>query len=496
MRESTLDLDVLAQSESVFALSNGHIGLRGNLDEGEPTACPGTYLNGFYESVPLPYAEAGYGYPGVRPDGRQRHQRQADPAARRGRAVRPALRPPRAARARARPARRHAHARGRSGPRPPASGVKITSTRLVSFAQRAIAAIDYRVEPLDKPLRVVVQSELVANEPLPAATATRAPPRPRRALESEFHSTHDLRAVLVHRTKASELRMAAGYDHVVESAADLQYGLAGRARLRAHDVLGADRAGPAAAAGQVRRLRLVVAALDAGASRPGGGGAGRGGPHRLGRPRSPSQREYLDAFWGRADVEIEGEARLQQALRFGMFHVLQAGARNEGRAIPAKGLTGSGYDGHAFWDTETFVLPMLIYSVPDAARDALTLAPLDARQGEGARRAARPRAAPRSPGGRSPARSARATGRPAPPPSTSTPTSPTPSRATGRSTGGRGLRTGATASSCSSRRRACGARSAITTPTAPSASTASPGPTSTPRSPTTTSTPTSARRRT
>src|SRR4029078_3530987 len=61
--EEDLHLDVLAQSESVFALSNGHLGLRGNLDEGEPAELPGTYLNGFYETRPLPYAEAGYGYP-------------------------------------------------------------------------------------------------------------------------------------------------------------------------------------------------------------------------------------------------------------------------------------------------------------------------------------------------------------------------------------------------------------------------------------------------
>ena len=63
VRERALDLDVLAQSESVFALANGHVGLRGNLDEGEPVGLPGTYLNGFYEVRPLPYAEAGYGYP-------------------------------------------------------------------------------------------------------------------------------------------------------------------------------------------------------------------------------------------------------------------------------------------------------------------------------------------------------------------------------------------------------------------------------------------------
>ena len=54
-----------------------------------------------------------------------------------------------------------------------------------------------------------------------------------------------------------------------------------------------------------------------------------------------------------------------------LFHILQAGARGETRAIPGKGLTGPGYDGHAFWDTEMFVLPVLTYTLPDAARDAL-----------------------------------------------------------------------------------------------------------------------------
>src|SRR5260370_1269364 len=63
VREMGLHLDTLAQTESIFALSNGHIGLRGNLDEGEPHGLPGTYLNSFYELRPLPYAEGGYAYP-------------------------------------------------------------------------------------------------------------------------------------------------------------------------------------------------------------------------------------------------------------------------------------------------------------------------------------------------------------------------------------------------------------------------------------------------
>jgi alpha,alpha-trehalose phosphorylase len=63
VREDRMHLDLLAETESIFALSNGHVGVRGNLDEGEPNAVPGTYLNGFYENVPLPYAERGFGNP-------------------------------------------------------------------------------------------------------------------------------------------------------------------------------------------------------------------------------------------------------------------------------------------------------------------------------------------------------------------------------------------------------------------------------------------------
>ncbi len=83
------------------------------------------------------------------------------------------------------------------------------------------------------------------------------------------------------------------------------------------------------------------------------------------------QRRYLDDFWDAADVEVEGDDEIQQAVRFGLFHVLQAGARAEGRGIPAKGLTGPGYDGHTFWDSESFVLPVLTYTRPEAAAHAL-----------------------------------------------------------------------------------------------------------------------------
>ena len=370
VRETTLALDVLGQTESVFALANGHIGLRGNLDEGEPHSLPGTYLNGFYELRPLPYAEAGYGYPesgqtvvdvtngkilrllvddepfDVRYGQLRAHERELD--------------------LRAGVLRRKV-----DWVSPAGQAVRISSVRLVSFVQRGIAAVRYVVEPLEAGARVVVQSELVANEPLPvsegdprAAAALSAP------LQAESWGHGETSALLSHVTRASGLRVTAGMDHVVagpdgaglgaEASADLarvtvNANLLVGQRLEIVKFLAYGWSG----ARSLPAVRGQVAAALAEARHTGWEGLVAG------------QADYLEEFWAGADVELDGDPEIQQAVRFGLFHVLQAGARAEGRAIPAKGLTGPGYDGHAFWDTESFVLPVLTYTRPTAARDAL-----------------------------------------------------------------------------------------------------------------------------
>jgi alpha,alpha-trehalose phosphorylase len=83
------------------------------------------------------------------------------------------------------------------------------------------------------------------------------------------------------------------------------------------------------------------------------------------------QRAFLDDFWSRSDVITEGAPLLQQAVRFNLFQLLQASARSEGYGIPAKGLTGRGYEGHYFWDTEIYVLPFLSYTAPQVAKNLL-----------------------------------------------------------------------------------------------------------------------------
>jgi alpha,alpha-trehalose phosphorylase len=368
--ERELHLDLLGQTESIFALSNGHIGLRGNLDEGEPSAAPGTFLNAFYEVRPLPYAEAGYGYPeagqtiinvtngkvirllvddepfDIRYGRVVRHERVLD--------------------LRAGVLRREVE-----WVSPVGQAVRVRSTRLVSFVQRSVAAIRYEVEPLDAAARIVVQSELVANEPVPeqtndprAAAALRAP------LVAEHHGHNGLQAELMHSARASRLRMAAAMDHAVEgpdgtvTTTETEPDLARltiSTELRPGQTLSLEKflAYGWSSRRSLPSLRDQVDAAIAAARRTGWRGLCGG------------QRAYLDDVWRHADIEIGGDSALQQAVRFALFPVVQAGARAEGRAIPAKGLTGAGYDGHSFWDMEAYTLPVLTYVAPRAARDAL-----------------------------------------------------------------------------------------------------------------------------
>ena len=83
------------------------------------------------------------------------------------------------------------------------------------------------------------------------------------------------------------------------------------------------------------------------------------------------QRAWLDEFWAASDVEIRGDDAGQQAVRWNIFQLAQASAQTQEHGIAAKGVTGGGYEGHYFWDTETYVVPFLAYTSPERARKAL-----------------------------------------------------------------------------------------------------------------------------
>ena len=427
VREVGLDTEAMAQSESLFALSNGHIGVRGNLDEGDPNGLPGTYLNSFYETRPLPYAEAGYGYPesgqtvlnvtngklirllvddeplDLRYGLVVEHERVLD--LRRGVLERVAV-----------------------WQSPAGRRVRITSTRFVSLTRRSMLAIRYRVEPVDNNLRVVVHSELVANEQTPPRSGDpRVSEVIENALEPVEHGGSGLRALLVHRTRASKLQMAAAMDHLIDTP-EGKFLSEHTAASRLGPGHGGDRAQPGPALARSRSSstygwssqRSVPALRDqVSAALTSALAAGWDG---VVEEQAASWRKY----WDGADVEIDGPVEIQQAVRFGLFHAYQAGARAEQRAIPAKGLTGPGLRrarvlGHRELRAAAAVGDRTRTPPPTRCAGGT---PPSTWPASGPRRCAW--AGPRSRGGRSAGRSARRTGRPAPRRSTSTPTSRSP----------------------------------------------------------------------
>ena len=371
VRETRLDLEQLAQTESIFALSNGHIGWRANLDEGEPHVTSGSYLNAFYEEVPLPYAETAYGYPeagqelvnvtngkvirllvddepfDIRHGTVHGHERVLD-------------------------LRAGVLRRSVEWESPAHRTVRVRSIRLVSLEHRSLAAVLYEVEALDGPADIVIQSELVANEPTGGIDGR--DPRIGAAIETplvpNFSGGEGTRAILVHTTRRSRLRMAAAMDHAMEAPRGARTAIEtapdhARLTVTAHLRRG-------------QRLRLVKFVAYAWSSlrstpalRSQVEGALATAVNHGWDGLAAAQRRYLAGFWFRADVELDGDPEIQQAIRFALFHVLQSAARAEGRAIPSKGLTGPGYGGHTFWDTETYVVPVLVYTAPQAAADVL-----------------------------------------------------------------------------------------------------------------------------
>lgn len=361
-----------ASHESVFALGNGYIGVRGTLDEGPPpgaTSVPGTYLNGFHEVDQIVYPEGGYGQARVRQtllnvtnatrlavsiDGEpcrvgaraKRHERVLDLS--QGTLV------------------RSFEWTGMSGKR-----TRLTFTRCVSLAHGSRMAIRVEVEPLDGPVELDVTHTIdgrVQNQ------VERGDPRVGSALAGQVlqpvdHAHRpDGRLTLCQRADRSGMQLACAADHVVTGAGYISssdsepYSAHWSATLTATEPVTVDVHVVYLDARHHPSAGLVAAAhAELEAFRASGGVAAL----------LEEQRVYLARFWESADVEVDGDEAIQQALRFGLFHLLQGAGRDGLTNIPAKALTGEGYEGHTFWDSEIYVVPVLISTWPQLARALL-----------------------------------------------------------------------------------------------------------------------------
>ncbi|WP_369255177.1 glycoside hydrolase family 65 protein [Geodermatophilus amargosae] len=369
VHEPHVDPGALAVTESVFSLSNGYVGVRGTLDEVEPFGMRGSYLSGVYETHPLSYPEGGYGHPeegqamltvadgtplrllvdgiplDVREVGPQVHERTLD-------------------------LRAGTLDRRLCWTTPSGTSLEVTSRRLVSLRERSTVAVRYEVRALDGGAHVVVRSELVDGELTPTGVDN-DDPRVAQVLDHAFEPLASVRAAgggaLAARTRRSGITVAAAVGHVVDGGRVSTDADPRRVVTTvAADLLPGERLTIVKAvthtwsreAGADSALAEARAALDS-ALDLGWEGLLAG------------QRAALDELWATADVEVDGDPELQQALRYAVFQLSCSAACISGAPVGAKGLTGRGYSGHTFWDVEGFVLPALSLLRPDAARRLL-----------------------------------------------------------------------------------------------------------------------------
>ena len=374
--ERAFDERRLGWGESVFAVANGFIGIRGMHDEGRPVHEAGTLLNGFHETWPIVHAEQAYGFARTGqtivnvPDATLLKLYVDDeplhlPSAR-------LLTYERVLDLRAGLLTRELVWSTPGGKR-----VTVRSSRMVSLEHRHLATIVHEVE-VDADAAVVVSSQVLnrqdaraLDEPRNgAADPRRTRPFPGRVLNARSHVADGGRLITGFRTTASGMSMCVGVDHAIATSdhhrATTSWSedvakhvvtvdaTAGRTlRIEKHITYHTSRVVPAEELVD-RGLRSLDRALALGVERLHAG-----------------QRAELDGFWARADVEVDAGPRVQQAVRWNLFQLHQASYRAETAGIGAKGLTGAGYEGHYFWDADVYVTPFLTYTDARLTRNLL-----------------------------------------------------------------------------------------------------------------------------
>ncbi|MBG6059045.1 alpha,alpha-trehalose phosphorylase [Cryobacterium sp. MP_M5] len=379
--ENAFSGEDMGRTETLFAVGNGYLGLRGNVDEGRDGHVQGTYINGFHETWPIRHAEEAFGFARVgqtivnAPDAKViriyvddeplvltladllSYERRLDFAD-------------------------GVLSRSLVWRTPSGKRVLIRSRRVVSFTERHLAVLQYEVTMLDADASVVISSQILNRQDgmgeydaPKAANGKDFDPRKAesftdRVLQPRFKRAADGRYLLGFRCTNSGMTIACGADHAIDTANEFEES----------SQIGDDIAKHVykikATQGNVIRITKTLS-YHTSTGVPTHELADRC-DRTLDRARKEgleailtAQRDWLDAFWARTDVQLAGQPSLQQATRWNLFQLAQASMRADGQGVSAKGVSGSGYGGHYFWDTEVYVLPFLTYTSPNAARNAL-----------------------------------------------------------------------------------------------------------------------------
>ena len=356
----------LRENESAFALANGFIGMRGNLEEGAAAGAEtiqGSFLNGVFDTEPIVYGEKAYGYAknheticnvmdaksvDLYADGERLDMGACDVREHR-----------RILDMRAGTLKRSFQWHTGKG-----AVLAVEMTRLVSLTRRELAAVRVELRCLEGTCTLLLRSAVS-----PAVIAEGDPDDPRnasgkdRSLATGSCVAEGGIIAMEQKTKRSGFTICCAVEH---RGLDGQTGKqesgpvwTGVRNMRSGDSLRFEKSIAYQALRGVEGSALLKETVK----------VCRQAPEM--DVLLDEQRECLRDFWENTGLSIEGDDALLQGLRFNLFHVFQSAGRDGRTNIAAKGLTGEGYEGHTFWDTEAYILPVFLYTDPPLARKLL-----------------------------------------------------------------------------------------------------------------------------
>jgi trehalose/maltose hydrolase-like predicted phosphorylase len=374
LSENTFNSDSLGTNASIFSLANGAIGFRGDFEEGLSdnayTNVEGTFLNGFFESEPIRYGEIAYGYA-------QNSQTILNVAnAKRIRLLLDeeefnlssgtCLSYKRCLKFQDGILEREIFWQSPKGHK-----VRIVITRFVSQANPNLAGIRYRIIPVDYKGMIRLVSGIDSNA---KNRTVESDPRVGSGLRSDALKTTDVFSKqnlgrIVQYTQNSGLALACAVKNcIIGTKPDQDQWKHEKQCLSyccewktAPDEIVLEKWISYYFDTKDQAPSLIESATSTVQQ-----AAKNGWEYAL-----STHQASLSRFWEKADIQIGGNARLQQGLRFNLFQMFQSAGRSGRSNIAAKGLTGEGYEGHYFWDSETYIFPFFLHTVPETAKSLL-----------------------------------------------------------------------------------------------------------------------------
>ncbi len=373
--EDEFSFEENSKHETLFSLGNGYLGLRGNLEEGysgpKGTGLEGTYINGFYESEDIKYGEIAYGFP-------EKSQTMLNVT--NGKKIRLFVEDEEfnmftgtiSSYRRTLNMKDGTLNRSLVWCSPRGRTIRIDIERIVHSNNKHLALIHYQITPLERDLKLQIISSLdgdvtnltVENDPRVGSGLQG------KALLTEKCLCQDEFCLIRQKTKNSQLTLVCTMAHElitnsryeqtcfkqpnsVHTVYDID-GISGQTVSLTKFLIYTTSRDLAEPLLEKHNEELLKSAVETGYA-----------------ALKKEHISFIHDFWQQSDITIKGDPPVQQGIRFNLFHLFQSAGRDGKTSLAAKGLTGEGYEGHYFWDTEIFAMPFFTYTAPQICKDLL-----------------------------------------------------------------------------------------------------------------------------